>query len=1049
VYGHVDRHKFDDDNNEEELLYHVTFPNGFHQPEYLSESEMDWGVCVRTHLNCKIAKYFDIDGKQELYLGYVHDAVPADLNDPNVVLFEVVYDDGDREDMEEKDLLEAKSLYQENDKEEKKDATPPKRRKRKQAGSKTTGVKDIGEGEDESPPFKSRASSRASKCNGANDDNDNDSDDNASLSGLPSTSTKRNIKVKVKEEEVKKQPPRSSRGKRKAAVKSESEEDEPDVKPSRSKRKAAATVKNEEDVTDISDEGAAARHHEPVAFSRSGRRRKAVSYKENDLVVVVGDSDEEEEQPKKKKGIKKAAPAAKGSKRKDEDDFELVDSSSDEELEDESDDELEDESDDESVQAAPAKKKNATKPKAKPATAKGKTTTPSDSGKKSMAESFEPMDRPLYSNLSLAEIRKTKRFLDPCGQEATDDIIGRLVGQQVDKIQSLFKRAMENGNLLGGTGMPLKLGTACSGTDAPSLALTLVQEQLELRGLGDLFHHTHAFSCENEPFKQAYLARNFDSVLYPDICKLTDDEPRDVFGQVQPIPDFNLFVAGTSCKNFSMLRATQRLDIEDKGCSGETFLAAVEFLFEQKPPFAIFENVQNAPWDKMSEYITGKIKLSSCAEKKAITGVKKNDKQDLEFVHQNGKIIVDKVPMVFGVRCGVAVAGYHRPGETKLRHVAWPSKKKERCTLADLLVENKIKKKDDTLVFDMPIRYHTTKAKVDTKDFGLPQTRSRMYLFVWKSEDGDDLGDYWKAIVEHLKSPVRHSLEAFILQEDHDIIRVFREALRGPLGRATKRGAFLESNFWESTNANLPHNKIAREKLGLEDMARTLTEWGPHGKKQLPPHYWLEFVNCCNQRQIDLLDILHASAARDAETHDSSFASFVWNISQNASREKHRSACPGISGCVTPGGEFFLPHLGRPLLGCEKLLLQGIPYFRLALGTETEVQLGDLAGNAMSLTVVCATMLAAMTCKQLREEVKATKPSAPMPAAGRILQASSIDRKPLLTATGQDEFLQVNDNLEFIRELASLSEDAIRTSIWCTVSTFTFVCLCCYDPAEV
>ena len=47
------------------------------------------------------------------------------------------------------------------------------------------------------------------------------------------------------------------------------------------------------------------------------------------------------------------------------------------------------------------------------------------------------------------------------------------------------------------------------------------------------------------------------------------------------------------------------------------------------------------------------------------------------------------------------------------------------------------------------------------------------------------------------------------------------------------------------------------------------------------------------------------------------------------------------------GGEFFCSNLGRPLLGCEKLLVQGIPYFRLALGSETEVELGDLAGNAM------------------------------------------------------------------------------------------------------
>lgn len=59
----------------------------------------------------------------------------------------------------------------------------------------------------------------------------------------------------------------------------------------------------------------------------------------------------------------------------------------------------------------------------------------------------------------------------------------------------------------------------------------------------------------------------------------------------------------------------------------------------------------------------------------------------------------------------------------------------------------------------------------------------------------------------------------------------------------------------------------------------------------------------------------------------------------------------GVAGCVTPGGIFFLPHLGRPLLGCEKLLLQGIPYFRLLLGNETEVQLGDLAGKLCAMKV--------------------------------------------------------------------------------------------------
>lgn len=93
-------------------------------------------------------------------------------------------------------------------------------------------------------------------------------------------------------------------------------------------------------------------------------------------------------------------------------------------------------------------------------------------------------------------------------------------------------------------------------------------------------------------------------------------------------------------------------------------------------------------------------------------------------------------------------------------------------------------------------------------------------------------------------------------------------------------------------------------------------------------------------------------------------------MSQNASKEKHRAAYAGIAGCVTPGGDFFVPHKGRPLLGCEKLLIQGLPYFRLALGNETEVQLGDLAGNAMSVTVVSACILASITSKQLRSEMQ-------------------------------------------------------------------------------
>jgi hypothetical protein len=36
-----------------------------------------------------------------------------------------------------------------------------------------------------------------------------------------------------------------------------------------------------------------------------------------------------------------------------------------------------------------------------------------------------------------------------------------------------------------------------------------------------------------------------------------------------------------------------------------------------------------------------------------------------------------------------------------------------------------------------------------------------------------------------------------------------------------------------TANANLAHNKIDRERNGMEEMARPITNWGAFGKKQV------------------------------------------------------------------------------------------------------------------------------------------------------------------------------------------------------------------------
>jgi hypothetical protein len=285
----------------------------------------------------------------------------------------------------------------------------------------------------------------------------------------------------------------------------------------------------------------------------------------------------------------------------------------------------------------------------------------------------------------------------------------------------------------------------------------------------------------------------------------------------------------------------------------------------------------------------------------------------------------------------------------------------------------------------------------------------------------------------------------------HFTVSFFRIiALRGPPGRETKRQEFQAGDFWTSASANLKHNKICRARSGIDEGARYITNWKPHGGKHVPPHYWLEYLNMQEQRSLDMMDVLHASAARDAEAHDSNHSSFTWNISQNVSKEKHRSAMPGTASCITPGGDLFLPHMGRPVLGSEKLLLQGIPYFSLALGNETEVQLSDLAGNAMTLSVVCSTLLAAMTCRQLRIDVEQRLNN--QAGAKNIKNKSNIIAEvlenALLSSTSEEErkqLLQKDDEVSIddateisetlLDDLAKLSEKAFKTSIWCTCET--------------
>ena len=73
-------------------------------------------------------------------------------------------------------------------------------------------------------------------------------------------------------------------------------------------------------------------------------------------------------------------------------------------------------------------------------------------------------------------------------------------------------------------GKPLRVATMCSGTESPLLALGMISEWMK-KEYNVALNIEHVFSCEIEPFKQAYIERNFKPpILFRDICELGNKE---------------------------------------------------------------------------------------------------------------------------------------------------------------------------------------------------------------------------------------------------------------------------------------------------------------------------------------------------------------------------------------------------------------------------------------------------------------------------------------------------------------------------------------------
>ncbi|KAG9960422.1 hypothetical protein KCU61_g6526, partial [Aureobasidium melanogenum] len=262
-------------------------------------------------------------------------------------------------------------------------------------------------------------------------------------------------------------------------------------------------------------------------------------------------------------------------------------------------------------------------------------------------------------------------------------------------------------------------------------------------------------------------------------------------------------------------------------------------------------------------------------------------------------------------------------------------------------------------------RYVSAGVLVDSKNYYLPQTRQRGYMVCIDKDKLEACNiepavfkDDFEQRMEDFKRPVSSPLSSFILPNDDPLV------IRASQSMA--RQSLLDSSLREVdwAKCEIRHINYRREKaLGI---ARPLTNWQESGTLVLPENcnrLWFgkqvervwDFVDMSQLRKANMVPGRknHKTKIISEPTpgYDAQYKTRIWDVSQNIDRFTD-SAPFGIAPCLTPSGNFYITDRGGPLTFTESLMLQGLPLDRISFTTETERNIQDLAGNAMSTTVV-------------------------------------------------------------------------------------------------
>ncbi|KAJ2998058.1 hypothetical protein NUW58_g439 [Xylaria curta] len=497
----------------------------------------------------------------------------------------------------------------------------------------------------------------------------------------------------------------------------------------------------------------------------------------------------------------------------------------------------------------------------------------------------------------------------------------------------LSKRQSEIISMANSGGFQLRVATMCSGTEAPVFALKLIKEISQLLTDGRTFlQYDHKFSVEIEPFKQAYISRNAPgSIVFRDVVDFADPQATDaptILGDHCKIPQhIDLLVAGTSCVDFSTLNSGKRnsMQLASTGSSLVKEWKNSKGDRENKKPE---HSLRPGFYDEFREW------LNSITPAEIQTAAKVIGESSYTFLST------------------VCYVNRHRPKMVVFENV----------TGAPWGIMSGL--------FLRAAGYEAIHTLVDTKEYYIPQTRTRGYVVAIDchvfGNSARQILDEWKILMNSLKRAPSAPVRDWLLSP-HDPLTV--RARQDESEKAVSHGLNTgRDSQWD--RSRMRHTRV-RRLFNLGD-GRPLTAWGLGGIERPYDRIDKLVIKGQNNRSQDFIDIislrclraganLATNLAKVSANHagpvhyDIKFKCQTFDLSQNIDRGQI-SRNFGITGCLTPRGLNLITCECRFITGYEALLLQGLPLRDLHLSRESQDELRDLAGNAMSVTVIGAAL---------------------------------------------------------------------------------------------